>query len=87
MFTFAPTVLRASFAALLALSLAGCSSRGTTARSVEGIAGGTAVGVAAGTVITVATGGCVPCGAALGGVAGAGAGFLFDRMDNRVPGR
>jgi osmotically inducible lipoprotein OsmB len=42
---------------------------------------GGAAGAAVGTVGTVMTGGCVPCGAAIGGAVGVGAGYVVDQMD------
>ncbi len=51
-----------------------------------GIAG--ASGAAVGTLATLAAGGgCLPCSAAIGLGVGAGMGWIFDRLDNRTPGR
>lgn len=72
-------------AVLCLIALAGCAGN-QVSRSGEKIAAGTAVGAVTGTAITVATGGCVPCGAAIGGAAGAGAGYFYHWL-NRTPGR
>jgi hypothetical protein len=60
-----------------ALAVAGCSNMSLTEQRV--LSGG-AIGATAGAVTTVITGGCVSCGAAIGGVVGAGAGYIYDRM-------
>ena len=63
-------------AIVLPLLLAGCSGMNTTEQRV--LSGG-AIGVGAGAVTAVATGGCTACGAVVGGVVGAGAGYLYDQ--------
>jgi len=82
MFSFA----RAFFVLVCLVSLSACThSTGRTARNV-GIAG--ASGAAVGTLATLAAGGvCLPCSAAIGLGVGAGMGWIFDRLDNRTPGR
>ncbi|GEM_PF-1388695 len=82
MFFFARTF----FVLVCLVSLSACThSTRTTARNV-GIAG--ASGAAVGTIAALATGGgCLPCGAAIGLGVGAGMGWIFDRLDNRTPGR
>ncbi|MDP2699105.1 hypothetical protein [Thalassospira sp.] len=42
---------------------------------------GAAIGSGVGVVGTVITGGCVSCGAAIGGVAGAGVGYILHEND------
>jgi hypothetical protein len=78
--------LRAGVALLSLFSLGACGTT-TGAASARNILIPTAVGAATGTVVTVATAGCIPCGAAIGGAAGAGVGLIYDRLDNRTPGR
>lgn len=61
------------------VALTGCSD--LTAREqrlITGAAAGTAVG-ALGTAIM---GGCVACGAAIGGVAGTGVGYIMDEINS-----
>jgi hypothetical protein len=70
-------VKTARTAALIAgiLTLSACADLNhTQQRMLSGAAIGTGVGV----VGTVMTGGCVSCGAVIGGVAGAGVGYLHD---------
>ncbi len=64
-----------------ALTLAGCSTLGRTEDNV--LIGGV-VGATTGLAVTVATGGCVPCGAAIGGASGSGAGFIYSRLTRRA---
>ena len=60
------------------VALVGCSDlTPQEQRMLTGAAAGTTLG-ALGTVIT---GGCVACGAAIGGAAGTGAGYLADQLD------
>jgi len=42
---------------------------------------GAAAGTNLGAIGTVLTGGCVACGAAIGGAAGTGAGYIADHID------
>ena len=62
-----------------ALALAGCSGLNSTE---ERVLSGGAIGAAAGAAGTAITGGCIACGAALGGVVGAGAGYIIDQTDD-----
>ncbi|MDD3029727.1 MAG: hypothetical protein PHS57_05555 [Alphaproteobacteria bacterium] len=72
------TVARKSLLVFGLLALAGCSElTPQEQRMLTGAAAGTAVG-ALGTVIM---GGCVSCGAAIGGVAGTGIGYIVDQME------
>jgi len=71
------------FACLVAVS--GCAHKDLTTTRNIGIGG--ASGAAIGTVATIVTGGCIPCAAAIGLGAGAAAGFIYDRLDNRTLGR
>lgn len=73
MSSFASKSLRVVFALSL-LSLSGCESWGPAGSKV---AAGTLIGLGTGAVVTAATGGCVPCGIAIGGAAGAGAGYIY----------
>ena len=57
-----------------ALGLGACSGLNTTK---ERVLSGGAIGAGAGAVGTVLTGGCVACGAAVGGVVGAGVGYIY----------
>jgi hypothetical protein len=70
---------RASVLALSVLSLGACSSMTPTQQSVLS---GAAIGTAVGAVGTVMTGGCIACGAAVGGVVGAGTGYVVDQIQN-----
>lgn len=59
------------------VAMMGCSDlTAQEQRLLTGAAAGTAIG-AAGTVIF---GGCVACGAAIGGAAGTGVGYVVDQM-------
>ncbi|MFN7113318.1 MAG: hypothetical protein ACK4PK_03060 [Alphaproteobacteria bacterium] len=40
---------------------------------------GAGIGAGVGVVGTAVTGGCISCGAVIGGAAGAGAGYLYDK--------
>jgi hypothetical protein len=61
----------------LSFSLVACTGMNTTQqRTLSGAGIGAGVG-AAGTLLT---GGCVACGAAVGGVVGAGGGYVYDQM-------
>ena len=60
------------------LGLGACSNLDETQQKM--LSGG-AAGAAIGAVGTVITGGCVACGAAIGGVVGAGTGYVLDKMD------
>jgi osmotically inducible lipoprotein OsmB len=62
------------------LPLASCADMTTTQqRTLSGAAIGTGVGAAGAAM----TGGCTTCGAVIGGVAGAGAGYLYDQNKRR----
>lgn len=61
---------------LLALATAACSGMNHTQQRVLS---GAAIGAGVGAVGTALTGGCVPCGAAIGGAVGAGAGYVYDQ--------
>jgi osmotically inducible lipoprotein OsmB len=79
------TSIRAGLAALCLMTLGACSTA-ESGHTENNIIIGTAVGATTGTVATVVTGGCIPCGAAIGGASGAGAGYVYDWL-NRQPGR
>ncbi len=70
-------VMKAGVFGLLLLGLGACSGLDTT---TERTLSGGAIGAGVGAVGTVLTGGCVACGAAIGGVVGAGAGFAYDQF-------
>jgi hypothetical protein len=59
------------------LALTACSGMSDTQQRT--VSGG-AIGATVGTVGTVMTGGCLPCGAAIGGAVGAGAGYVSSKM-------
>lgn len=65
-------------AVIALLGLGACS--GMTDTQQKTVSGATA-GMAIGAVGTVITGGCVACGTAIGGVVGAGTGYLLDQLD------
>ena len=58
------------------IGLGACSNMSNTEQRV--LSGG-AIGASVGAVGTAVTGGCVACGAAIGGAAGAGAGYIYDQ--------
>jgi osmotically inducible lipoprotein OsmB len=58
------------------LLLSACSDMSKTQQRTLSGAG---IGAGVGAVGTVMTGGCVSCGAVIGGAAGAGAGYVYDR--------
>lgn len=58
------------------LLLSGCSGMNSTQQRTLS---GAAIGAGVGTATTVMTGGCVSCGAAVGGVAGAAGGYVYDQ--------
>jgi osmotically inducible lipoprotein OsmB len=64
-------------AIVAALALAGCSGMNRTEQRT--LSGG-AIGAGVGTITAIATDGCVACGAVIGGVVGAAAGFVFDQV-------
>lgn len=66
--------------ALFAASLALTSCSGMSSTEQRTLSGG-AIGAGVGAVGTALTGGCVSCGAAIGGAAGAGAGYLYDKHE------
>lgn len=58
------------------MTLSACTNMSDTQqRTLSGAGIGAGVGVAS----TVITGGCVSCGAAVGAVAGAAGGYIYDR--------
>jgi osmotically inducible lipoprotein OsmB len=59
------------------MALTACSGMSDTQQRT--VSGG-AIGATVGTVGTVMTGGCLPCGAAIGGAVGAGAGYVSSKM-------
>ncbi len=62
------------------LLLSSCSDMTKTQqRTLSGAGIGAGVGAAS----TVMTGGCVTCGAVIGGVAGAGTGYVYDRVKKK----
>ena len=63
--------------ALCTLALGGCANM--TPNQQRMLSGGV-IGVSVGAAGTLLTGGCVACGAAIGGVVGAGAGYVVDAM-------
>ena len=71
-----PVAVAVMFAGLVAV--AGCSGMNDTAQRT--LSGG-AIGATVGAVGTALTGGCVWCGAAIGGAVGAGAGYIYDRVE------
>lgn len=74
---FAKEVFGKSVLVLGLLAMTGCSSlTPQEQRMLTGAAAGTAIG-AAGTFLM---GGCVACGAAIGGAAGTGVGFVVDQL-------
>lgn len=64
---------------LLAL-LTACSDMNRTEQRV--LSGG-AIGAGTGAAVTVLTGGCVACGAAIGGAAGAAGGYIYDKVEGK----
>lgn len=79
------TSFRAGLVLLCLMALGACSTT-ESGHTGTNIVVGTAIGAVTGTAATVLTGGCIPCGAAIGGASGAGAGYIYD-WANRVPGR
>jgi len=63
--------------------LGGCE---TMSRTGENMLTGGVIGAGAGAAVTALTGGCIPCGAAIGGGAGLGGGYVYTRLTRR-PGR
>jgi osmotically inducible lipoprotein OsmB len=74
-----PVPILAAAALAGALALGACANMNNTEQRT--LSGG-AIGAGVGAVGTALTGGCVWCGAAIGGAVGAGAGYLYDRMEN-----
>src|ERR1700733_13040886 len=64
--------------AVALLALTSCTGLDDTQQKL--LSGG-AAGAVIGTVGIALTGGCIPCGTAIGGVVGAGAGYLLDQID------
>ncbi len=64
--------------AVVGLGLSACTwIYDTQQRTLSGGAIGAGVGAAG----TLATGGCVACGAAIGGAAGAAGGYIYDQVE------
>lgn len=74
---FLSRALRLSVVGLCLMSLTACSNMNSTQQSTLS---GAAIGAGVGTVGTVLTGGCIACGAAVGGVVGAGTGYVLDKV-------
>ncbi len=72
------SVLRTIVVGAGLLALTACSNLDDTQQKV--LSGG-AAGAVIGTVGVAITGGCIPCGTAIGGVVGAGTGYVLDQMD------
>jgi uncharacterized membrane protein YebE (DUF533 family) len=70
------TVLAASL-----LAMTGCANMDAQQQTI--LSGG-AAGAVIGTLGTVITGGCIPCGTAIGGAVGAGAGYLMYQLDQNT---
>jgi osmotically inducible lipoprotein OsmB len=62
------------------LSLSACSNMNSTQQRTLSGAG---IGAGVGAVGTVMTGGCISCGAAVGAAVGAGAGYVYDKTQNK----
>lgn len=62
------------------LFLSACSDMNRTEQRV--LSGG-AIGAGTGAAVTVMTGGCVACGAAIGGAAGAAGGYVYDKVQGK----
>lgn len=58
---------------IAALGLGACS------QTAQRTGGGALIGAGVGAAGTAITGGCIPCGAAIGGLAGAAGGYLYDQ--------
>ena len=69
--------LRLGLIGLCLVSLSACSNMNSTQQSTLS---GAAIGAGVGTVGTVLTGGCITCGAVVGGVVGAGTGYVLDKV-------
>ncbi len=69
-------VFRPVLACLCVALLAGCSNLSQTQQRTLS---GAAIGAGVGTATTLVTGGCVSCGAAIGGAAGAAGGYIYDK--------
>lgn len=67
-------------AVLLLVMLSACSDMNRTEQRV--LSGG-AIGAGTGAAVTVLTGGCVACGAAIGGAAGAAGGYIYDKVEGK----
>ncbi len=72
------TIMRPVLAGLCVVTLVGCSN---LSRTQQRVLSGGAIGAGVGTATTLVTGGCVSCGAAVGGVAGAAGGYIYDRVE------
>ncbi len=72
------SVSRFGLACIAVVALAGCSNLSQTQQRT--LSGG-AIGAGVGTATTLVTGGCVSCGAAIGGVAGAAGGYIYDQVE------
>ena len=74
----AQAVLEKTVLILGIVALVGCSD---LTPQEQRILTGAAVGTAVGAAGTVLMGGCVSCGAAIGGAAGAGVGYVVDQVN------
>lgn len=70
--------MRVMTLAVIVLPLGACANLDTTQQRMLS---GAAIGAATGIAGTAVTGGCITCGAAIGTVAGAGAGYVIDQMN------
>ena len=70
-----------AIAAIALLGLTSCAGMDDTQQKM--LSGG-AAGAVIGTVGIAITGGCIPCGTAIGGVVGAGAGYLLEALDRNT---
>jgi osmotically inducible lipoprotein OsmB len=76
------TIIGKTVLVLGLVALTGCSDlTPQEQRMLTGAAAGTAVGA----VGTVMMGGCVACGAAIGGAAGTGVGYVMDQLHPEPP--
>ncbi len=66
-------------AVVATLLVSGCAGLDSTE---ERVLSGGALGAGAGVIGTALTGGCITCGAVVGGVVGAAAGYVVDQLDD-----
>ncbi len=64
----------------LVILLSACSDMNKTQQRTLSGAG---IGAGVGAVGTAVTGGCITCGAVIGGAAGAGAGYVYDKTHKK----